>query len=457
MVSRRDFLKTTAAAAAGALASQPVPGFGILAKPRVAILGAGLAGLAAGYALTRNGYPVTIIEARNRIGGRVVTHSFDSHGLVAELGAEWVGESHERVRAMCDEFGLELHDNRFRTHLVYRGEYSPAGQWSYSPAWETRWNELMERYQGYTDTDKRALDKTDWWRFLLQQGITDRDLDLRELLDSTDFGESIRHVSAYAAFAEYAESSEHNEMDFKIKGGNARLPEALADRIGRQNIHFGREATEIRQAGTEVTVICAGGESPLTITADRLICALPTLAVRAIRWDPPLSEEMLWALDALQYARIAKVVTPFDERFWHDDDFDMVTDRYGHYFYHATKEQSPAAGALTAYIVGDKADVISRQDTEFKKHVIAESLQPAFGDISPLMTTNPVTYYFGSDKYSRGAYALYGKGQWYSVMPALKTPHGSVLFAGEHLADWQGFMEGAVNSGEDAAEAIVNG
>ena len=71
----------------------------------------------------------------------------------------------------------------------------------------------------YSDKAKRKLDKMDWWRFLVQQGFSDKDVMIRELLDSTDFGESIRHVSAFAAFAEYAESSEMNEMDLKIQGG----------------------------------------------------------------------------------------------------------------------------------------------------------------------------------------------------------------------------------------------
>lgn len=66
----------------------------------------------------------------------------------------------------------------------------------------------------------------DWWRFLVNNGIDERDLQIRDLLDSTDFGESIRHVSAYAALAEYAESSEKNEMDYKVKAATAGLPKS---------------------------------------------------------------------------------------------------------------------------------------------------------------------------------------------------------------------------------------
>ena len=452
MLSRRTFLKSTAVAAAGSLlhgTSVPM----VQHSPRVIVLGAGFAGLAAAHALRSKGLDVTILEARNRIGGRVFSHPIDKEeNLVVELGAEWVGESHTRIRSLCDEFGLQLHNNQFSTHLIYKGSYSPKGTWSYSEEWRKTWEGLLREYEKLTEHDKKKLDRTDWWRFLMKNGITERDCDIRELLDSTDFGESIRTVSAYAAFAEYAESSEHNEMDLKIVGGNSRLAEALADRIGRERILIGKKAVRVTQTGNNVTVWCqsAGGTTE-RYDADRLVCAIPTFSLNRITWEPQLPEETRWALDALQYARIIKVDLEFEERFWNDEDFDMVTDLYAHYFYHATKGQDSRKGVLTSYIIGDKADVIARQNEAFRKRVVLESLTPAFGDVSHLVTKQ-VSYYWGNDPYSYGAYALYGKGQWYSVMPALRKRFMNITFAGEHLADWQGFMEGAINSGEEAAE-----
>ncbi|HSP86730.1 MAG TPA: FAD-dependent oxidoreductase, partial [Ignavibacteriaceae bacterium] len=67
-----------------------------------------------------------------------------------------------------------------------------------------------------------------------------------------------------------------------------------------------------------------------------------------------------------------------------------------------------------------------------------------------------VSYYWGSDDFTQGAYAIYNKNQWLDVREELNKNHGKVYFAGEHLADWQGFMEGAINSGEDAADKILN-
>jgi monoamine oxidase len=185
-----------------------------------------------------------------------------------------------------------------------------------------------------------------------------------------------------------------------------------------------------------------------------LICAVPTFSLSKINWRPALPESYVEALNSLQYARINKQAVLFNERFWKDEAFDMITDAHGHYFYHATKNQKSEKGVLISYTIGDKADIVSRQNDKFKTKLIADSLNPAFGDITEKIEKH-VNYYWGTDKYSYGSYALYNKGQWFTVLPVLKQRFMSTHFAGEHIADWQGYMEGAINSGEDAAGEII--
>ena len=86
--------------------------------------------------------------------------------------------------------------------------------------------------------------------------------------------------------------------------------------------------------------------------------------------------------------------------------------------------------------------------------MINQSLSPFFGDVKSKIEKQ-TNYYWGDDEYSKGAYAIYGKGQLFGLQPILKRPYLHTHFAGEHLADWQGFMEGAINTGEDAAAAIA--
>ena len=200
---------------------------------RVIVLGAGLAGLAAAHELRKHGIDVVVLEARSRIGGRVLSHEIDNEKkLTIELGGEWIGNSHERMIGLCQEFGLETFNNQLDTHLTYKNEYFPHLKWPIPEAWDTKFRSLLAAFNNMPEVEKRKLDAMDWWRYLMNAGIGERELDLRELADSTDFGESIRHVSAYSALTEYAESSERNEMDLKIRGGNGKLPQALAASIG---------------------------------------------------------------------------------------------------------------------------------------------------------------------------------------------------------------------------------
>ena len=453
MTTRRDFLKGSSIVVAGSLLK--AEHFQFLAKPSsVIIIGAGFAGLAAANLLKKKNVKVTVLEARKRIGGRVFSFPIKGENLVIELGAEWVGNSHERIKALCDEFKLELFNNQFDTHLVYKGKYYGKDQWRYSENWKGKWEGLIKQYRGMKKHEKDALnqslDKYDWWRYLVNNGCDGMDLDLRELLDSTDFGESIRHVSAFAALAEYAESSEKNEMDFKIRGGNGQLAIKLAEKVGMENILLDHGVTKVEQTATGVLVTCSNGK---TFRADKLICTTPTFSLKKIQWLPHLPKEKVDAFNALQYARINKHPVLFSDRFW-PEDMDMVTDLPAHYFYHATKNQPGKKGILISYTIGDKAAVAANQDEAYHKTMISQALQPGFGDVQSKMEKQ-WNYYWGADDFSKGAYALYGPGQWFTMRPVLAKPFLNTYFAGEHLADWQGFMEGAINTGEDAAKMII--
>lgn len=450
MSTRRTFLKQSTIAAAGIAIGLPVfANAQTSAKTKVIIIGAGFSGLAAANRLRQKNIDFIILESRNRIGGRVFSHQITDN-LVIELGGEWVGNSHTRMQELCKEFNLELQNNQFDTHLIYKGEYSPAGKWNYSDEWNAKFKDILNNYHSLSESDKILLDKTDWWRYLVKNGCSGRDLDIRELLDSTDFGESIRHVSAFSALAEYAESSPKNEMDLKIKGGNGKLAEKFAQKIGKEKILLQHSVSKIEQNNT-VKVHCSNGK---VFEANHIICTIPTFAVNKIDWQPALPPEKVAALNELQYARINKHAMVFDQRFWKDESFDMVTDELPHYFYHGTKNQISPKGVLISYSIGDKSAVIANQNNERNAQMALQTLEPHFGNLKNLLSKQ-VNYYWGNDDISKGAYAMYGKGQWFGLRPVLQKPFLKTHFAGEHLADWQGFMEGAINTGEDAADAVL--
>jgi monoamine oxidase len=275
-------------------------------------------------------------------------------------------------------------------------------------------------------------------------------LRLRDLLDSTDFGESIRHVSAHSAAGEYLESNATNEMDLKIIGGNGRLPHALANRIGLRNFKLGTTVSAVTQKNGKVYVR-AGNE---VLVADACICTVPARVLNNIRFTPELPSAQVKAAWELQYARIVKNAVLFDERFWKADNFGLITDTTSHYYFHSTQKQRDRMGVLTSYAIGDKADVLASQSTSRRQEIITRDLT-AVDERAPSLARGVLSQSWQRDPFSQGAYALYRPGQWFGVRPILQKPHGKVLFAGEHLADWQGFMEGAVNTGEAAADSLL--
>jgi monoamine oxidase len=143
--SRRDFIKSAAVAAVG------TP---LVLSPYIQrrsysciIIGAGLSGLAAAYAL--KDWNITILEARPRIGGRVLSFNFkESPELVCELGGEWVGASHERMKALCHDFKIRLQDHRFEAWLMQDGIVKRPGQWDFSPSAKAAFEEFRKTYKG---------------------------------------------------------------------------------------------------------------------------------------------------------------------------------------------------------------------------------------------------------------------------------------------------------------------
>ena len=103
-----------------------------------------------------------VLEARNRISGRVFSHTIDEpENLGVELGAEWVGASHEKVISLCKEFGLELFNNQMSTHLIYKGEYFKDTEWDYSEDWKNKLAAIFKNIITY-----HKLIKTYWIKWI---------------------------------------------------------------------------------------------------------------------------------------------------------------------------------------------------------------------------------------------------------------------------------------------------
>jgi monoamine oxidase len=433
-------------------------------KGSCVIIGAGLAGLSAAYRLKSRGWKVTVLEALQRVGGRVFSYRFSqAPDLVCELGGEWIGSDHKAVRQLCSELHLKL-DRHEYSFSFWNGRTQsriyPPGKWSFSRIAEKKFKAFARQFERFDEAQIRALDRFDWWSILRTLGFTREELVRRDLMDSTDFGESIRLTSAYTAAAEYVESDSTDEMDYKIRGGNSLLPYGLIGKIGFDSLYLQAKVRAVHQTPLGVEVFVERRKAPFR--ADFCICTVPAQCLSAITWKPRMTREQADAARQLQYSRIMKTAVLFNRRFWTTpkrSGFSIFTTRISDFCFDSTYRQKGSNGILCSYSIGDKADDLASEPSRGNaKKWIREDMLAVAGisgaeaDSIKAIDIRPQAWQ--KVPWIGGAYAFYRPGQWFTVRPLLQRSHGRVLFAGEHLAELQGFMEGAVNTGQAAADQI---
>jgi monoamine oxidase len=387
--------------------------------------------------------------------------------LVCELGAEWIGADHHRMRRLCAKFGLKLDRHQYAYAFwngATRTRYFRPGDWCFSKRGRRRYKTFGRRFRKLTPAHDLSelveLDQADWWTTLERLGFSLNDRLNRDLMDSTDFGESIRLSSAYLAATEYFCSNDSDEMDYKIRGGNQRLVERLAAEVRRRgHIQTGATVKRVSQGpdGVEVTL-----SDQRTYGAQFCICTTPAHSLNMIRWFPDLPRDQRDAASQLQYSRIMKTAVLYANRFWTDQrrlGFSVFTGRVSDYCFDSTFKQKGPGGILCSYAIGDKADDLAREPNpnavmKWITEDVASAVRP--GPDVPIAPIRIKPKAWQREPWIGGAYAFYRPGQWFHVRPLLARPFWRVRFAGEHLSeDWQGFMEGAVQTGQAAADGLV--
>jgi len=184
-----------------------------------------------------------------------------------------------------------------------------------------------------------------------------------------------------------------------------------------------------------------------------------------IDWGKKPPTKHLEAAAQLQYARITKTAVLCSRRFWPEPEsggYSVCTNLASDFCFDITFKQKGTKGILCSYAVGDKAVDIASSPQDKLKYWIVEDVANANGlnwsaNESKNIALAMQQQAWQADPFTRGAYAFYRPGQWFTVRNALQKRFGHVFFAGEHIADWQGFMEGAVQTGYNAAKAILRG
>jgi monoamine oxidase len=443
----------------------------------VIVVGAGLSGLTAAREVLRAGREPLVLEAADRVGGRILTEE-PLTGVFLELGAQWIGDTHHRMAALASELGIGLYPQ------FEDGEtsYEFAGQVLRGEAFHTKYADdlaAVERVLRELDAmaatvsvaEPWAAQRADEWdRISVGQWYDAQGLSAvgRELLEICTVGilavptvevsllGLLVNVVTCGVTADLLSESEGGAQTQRFVGGTGQIPLRLAEALG-DRVVLNSPVLTVEHSADSVTVGCRGG---LVARGRQVVVALaPTLAGR-IMYDPPLPGKRDQLTQRMPQASAHKIFAVYDEPFWRADGLNaqliseagparMSNDS-------CMPEKTNGPGIILGFLEGENARVEGRWPAEQRIDAFRDELARHFGPRAgkPDLVVEGA---WADREWTRGCYnANPGPCGWIHFGDALATPVGPIKWAATETAlEWSGYMEGAVDAGERAATEVL--
>jgi monoamine oxidase len=476
--SRRDFIRKTFIGAAGLAGGKALANAnyftrfaGVPQDIKIGILGAGVAGLHAAYILQKANIKATVFEASNRTGGRMFTATnMLGKGITTELGGEFVDENHTDILNLAKEFGLGLVDTEKDKKLVKQIFYFNGKKYTakdlvralhpFVAGIKADIDSLPETIT-YRDFGSAATwDKMSIAQYLDLKGITGW---LRKMLDvafTTEYGLDIAEQSAinllFLFDPEHAGEELFGDSDerYKIDGGNQRIVDELAKRIGA--IRTGYQVTKIRSEGKGFTVSFANAKIE---KFDYLVCCIPFTRLRSITLEiDGMTAVKKKCIAELGYGKNAKMFAGFKSRYWRKQGSSGQTfsDLPFQLGWDSSQLQKGTAGGYTFLTGGMMSDKMIDKTVPEKIKEYLLQMEKIFPGVAKNYNGINKIFYWPTHPHTMGSYACYRPGQWTTIAGAEIEPIGNMLFAGEHCSsNFQGYMNGGAETGRMAAEKLI--
>ena len=476
------FSRLSAAAATPKAPAAPAPGLAPGRPARkVIVAGAGLAGLAAAWELTAAGHDVTVLEARNRPGGRIYTlRTPFTDGLYAEAGA--VSMTENRItRRYLDALKLTTEPIR-QSNLAnvyhqrgkrFEGKPGAPPDWPYDLTADEKklgYRGMLLKYfsagakigdptaPGFTIDGLKNIDQMTLADWLKSQGASGEAVSL--LATSSFFGYGWTTGSALHRLISDIALFFASTAVLVIPGGNDQMPQAFAKAL-RDRIHYGAPIVKIdHQAGkVRVTFRQAHGEqTEQTLEADHLICTLPTPALRRVDITPSLPEKKIQIIEQLDYAPVTRVYLQTRKRLWEDAGTgggaytDLPIGLMSEQPFAQSAVQGPR-GIVESHTKGAQARHMASLDPTARLSFTAAQMEKVHPGISKYVEGG-TSVSWADDPWAGGGYAWWKPGQLTAWQPELAKPEGRLHFAGEHTSTMGRTIEGALESGARAAREV---
>jgi monoamine oxidase len=464
-ITRRDMLQRSLAAAAGVLLSERFAGLTAQGKAgRVVIIGGGFSGLAAAYELSRAGYVVTVVEARNRVGGRVLSFSDLVPGKNVEGGGELIGSNHPTWVTYAKQFRLEFLDvseEDAEAPIVLGGkrlsEETAEGLWEELDAAANTLNadaaKVPDAFEPWRTPNAQALDRRtlkSWIDEVDASPLCKAGLDAMMTADNGVITEWQSYLGNLAmvkggGLEKYWTDSEV----YRCRGGNQQLARRLASAIGSERVLTRTPVTHVEVTDRLARVTLAGGR---VLEADHVLLTAPPSVWNRIAFAPQLPETLM-----PQMGSNIKCLIALKNRFWRQAGLapDSFTDGPLHMTWDGTDGQPGAGAALVVFSGGPAAEQTRdwASGSRIEQHVAA--LEKIYRGIRPAFVRARYMDWPG-DAWTKGSYSFPAPGQVTSQGPTLREGIGRLHFAGEHSSyGFMGYMEGALESGAAAARRIA--
>lgn len=441
----------------------------------VVVIGAGLAGLAAARELTARGASVVVVEARDRVGGRLLNHELGD-GKVVEVGGQWIGPTQDRLAALAGQLGVETFPTHVAGHnlLEYGGEIhrytgtipriNPAVLVDVEQA-QRRLNWLARRVpldRPWATPKAAKLDgqtAATWMRRNLatKSGRMLLGLGIEAVWAAQPEDVSLLHVLFYihsAGSLELLFDTEGGAQQDRFVGGSQLIAIRMAEELGGERLVLEAPVRRIEHGPDGVTVHADGAVA----RGRRAIVAIPPTLAGRIAYDPPLPGYRDQLTQRMPLGTVAKCMAIYAEPFWRAEGLSGQTASEPGpvrvMYDNSPPDGSP--GVLLGFLEGRHARELGRLGPEERRAAVIGCFARLFGP----RAASPDDYVerlWAEEEWTRGCYGCHmPTGAWTSYGPALHPPIGPLHWAGaEYARVWNGYMDGAVRSGEAAAAEVL--